>query len=92
MKQNLDLLIAGGNVFLHNELIEEIDIGVLDGKIVELGDLSQRDSKKNFSKNLLVLPGAIDSQVHFREPGLTHKEDIMHGKKRSCSWWDYNYF
>ena len=50
MKQNLDLLITGGNVFLHNELIEEIDIGVLNGKIVELGDLSQRDSKKNFSK------------------------------------------
>ena len=82
MKQNLDLLIAGGNVFLHNELIEEIDIGVLDGKIVELGDLSQRDSKKKILvKNLLVLPGAIDSQVHFREPGLTHKEDIMHGTK-----------
>ena len=48
MKQNLDLLITGGNVFLHNELIEEIDIGILDGKIVELGDLSQRDSKKKF--------------------------------------------
>ena len=28
-----------------------------------------------------MLPGAIDSQVHFREPGLTHKEDIMHGTK-----------
>ena len=82
MKQNLDLLITGGNVFLHNELIEEIDIGIIDGKIVELGDLSQRNSKKKILvKNLLVLPGAIDSQVHFREPGLTHKEDIMHGTK-----------
>jgi dihydroorotase len=26
-----------------------------------------------------LLPGAIDDQVHFREPGLTHKEDIAHG-------------
>ena len=80
MKQNLDLLINGGNVFLHNELIEEIDIGVLNGKIVELV-IFRKEIVKNFSKNLLVLPGAIDSQVHFREPGLTHKEDIMHGTK-----------
>ena len=27
------------------------------------------------------MPGAIDTQVHFREPGLTHKEDIYHGTK-----------
>ena len=27
------------------------------------------------------MPGVIDSQVHFREPGLTHKEDIAHGSK-----------
>ena len=27
------------------------------------------------------MPGAIDTQVHFREPGLTHKEDIFHGTK-----------
>ena len=33
------------------------------------------------AKNLLVLPGAIDTQVHFREPGLTHKEDIKSGTK-----------
>ncbi len=82
MEQNLDLVLIGGNVFLHNGSIEEMDIGVLNGKIVELGNLSLRDCKKKILvKNLLVLPGAIDSQVHFREPGLTHKEDIMHGTK-----------
>ena len=32
-------------------------------------------------KGLLVIPGAIDTQVHFREPGLTHKEDIYHGTR-----------
>ena len=37
--------------------------------------------KKNSCKQFNVLPGAIDSQVHFREPGLTHKEDIMNGTK-----------
>ena len=50
MEQNLDLVLIGGNVFLHNGSIEEMDIGVLNGKIVELGNLSLRDcKKKNFS-------------------------------------------
>ena len=31
------------------------------------------------AEGMLLLPGAIDDQVHFREPGLTHKEDIAHG-------------
>ena len=82
MKKQLDLIIAGGEVFLPNSSIEKIDIGIKDSKIVELGDLSKKDcEKKIVVNNLIVLPGAIDSQVHFREPGLTHKEDIMNGTK-----------
>ena len=82
MKKQLDLIIKGGEVFLPNSSIEKIDIGVKDSKIVELGDLSKKDcEKKIVVNNLIVLPGAIDSQVHFREPGLTHKEDIMNGTK-----------
>ena len=62
--------------------MEKIEIGVKDSKIVELGNLSKTDcEKKIVVNNLIVLPGAIDSQVHFREPGLTHKEDIMNGTK-----------
>jgi len=82
MKKQLDLVITGGDVFLPNSSIEKIDIGVKDSKIVELGDLSKKDcEKKIVINNLIVLPGAIDTQVHFREPGLTHKEDIMNGTK-----------
>ena len=82
MKKQLDLIITGGEVFLPNSSIEKIDIGIKDSKIVELGDLSKKDcEKKIVVNNLIVLPGAIDSQVHFREPGLTHKEDIMNGTK-----------
>lgn len=32
-----------------------------------------------------LLPGAIDDQVHFREPGLTHKEDIAHGSAAAAA-------
>jgi len=82
MKKQLDLIITGGEVFLPNSSIEKIDIGIKDSKIVELGDLSKKKKKKKIVvNNLIVLPGAIDSQVHFREPGLTHKEDIMNGTK-----------
>ena len=82
MKKQFDLIITGGEVFLPNSSIEKIDIGVKDSKIVELGDLSKKDCEKKIDvNNLIVLPGAIDSQVHFREPGLTHKEDIMNGTK-----------
>ena len=33
------------------------------------------------AKNLLVLPGAIDTQVHFREPGATDSEDLNSGSR-----------
>ena len=82
MKENFDLLICGGSVYLPNEKIEKVDIGIKNSKIQELGNLSHKSYKLKLDvNNLLVLPGAIDSQVHFREPGLTYKEDIYSGTK-----------
>ena len=82
MKENFDLLICGGSVYLPNEKIEKVDIGIKNSKIQELGDLSRKSCKLKLDlNNLLVLPGVIDSQVHFREPGLTYKEDIYSGTK-----------
>lgn len=64
-------------------LIEErVDIGISGGKISEIGSLSQEDAEKVIDcKGLHVLPGLIDTQVHFREPGMTHKEDIESGSR-----------
>jgi dihydroorotase len=82
MKENFDLLICGGSVYLPNQKIEKVDIGIKNSKIQELGNLSHKSYKLKLDvNNLLVLPGAIDSQVHFREPGLTYKEDIYSGTK-----------
>ena len=82
MSENFDLLITSGDVCLPNEKIEKVDIGIKDSKITEIGNLKNKQFKKKIDvKNLLVLPGAIDSQVHFREPGLTYKEDILNGTK-----------
>ena len=76
----MDIILQGGSVVLPNNKIEELDIGICDSKINAIGDLSRSSSQKIINiKNLLVIPGVIDTQVHFREPGLTHKEDIFHG-------------
>ena len=77
-----DLLVLGGTVMTPNGP-ELIDIACLDGRIVAMGALQSRwtaDTQLN-AHGLHMLPGVIDSQVHFREPGLTHKEDLEAGTR-----------
>lgn len=64
-----------------DEVIEEqADIGIKEAKIKQIGSLYKAKSVEEFSaEGLHVLPGLIDTQVHFREPGLEYKEDIYHG-------------
>ena len=58
------------------------DIGVTGGRIAAIGDLSQASAGEVVDcTGLHVLPGVIDSQVHFREPGPTHKEDLESGSR-----------
>ncbi|MDP3745825.1 MAG: dihydroorotase [Phenylobacterium sp.] len=81
MPQTFDLIVKGGEVVNHSGR-GLADVGVRDGKIVEIGDLSQASAGKVFdAKGLTVLPGVIDTQVHFREPGLEWKEDLESGSR-----------
>lgn len=58
------------------------DIGVTAGKIANIGQLDKATAKKRINaKGLHILPGVIDTQVHFREPGLEHKEDLESGTR-----------
>lgn len=77
-----DLLITGGTV-LTPAGAEQIDIACQDGRIIALGTLAGRwDAAEVLdATGLHVLPGIIDSQVHFREPGLTHKENLESGTR-----------
>ena len=76
-----DLIIRGGTVV--NQDGEGVrDIGIRAGRIVEIGDLAGAAAGEIIdAKGLHVLPGVIDTQVHFREPGLTHKEDLETGSR-----------
>ena len=76
----LDLIIKNGSCYIDGELKGQ-EIGIKDNKIVEIGKI-KTDSKNYFdAKGLTVLPGCIDTQVHFREPGLTDAEDLNSGSR-----------
>src|SRR5690242_12271534 len=79
MAATYDLILKGGTVV--NQDGEGVrDVGVRDGRIAGLGDLSRASAGETIDcRGLHVLPGVIDSHVHFREPGLAHKEDLESG-------------
>lgn len=81
MNKSFDLVIRGGTV-VNQDGRGPADIGVIDGKVADIGDLSTADAGQIINaKGLHVLPGVIDTQVHFREPGPTHKEDLEAGSR-----------
>ena len=75
-----DLIIKNGECYINNNL-EKKDIGIINNKIVEIGDLKEKSKEIFDAKGLTVLPGCIDTQVHFREPGSTDAEDLNSGSK-----------
>src|ERR687897_164738 len=81
MAQTFDLILKGGVVVNHDGRFER-DVGMRGGAIAAIGDLSHASAAREINcKGLHILPGVIDSQVHFREPGLEHKEDLETGSR-----------
>ena len=76
-----DLLIKNGTVATPSG-IAPADVGVTAGRIAAIGALSGAKAAEEFdAKGLHVLPGVMDTQVHFREPGNQHKEDLETGSR-----------
>jgi dihydroorotase len=79
MTETFDLIVRGGDVINHAGR-GVADVGVRDGRIVRVGDLSPAHAGEVIdATGLTVMPGVIDTQVHFREPGLEWKEDLETG-------------
>jgi dihydroorotase len=79
MSASFDCVVKGATVVNHDG-IGVRDIGIRNGRIAALGNLSAASAGEVIdATGLHVLPGVIDSQVHFREPGLEHKEDLETG-------------
>ncbi|WP_238297565.1 amidohydrolase family protein, partial [Methylobacterium soli] len=81
MDQPLDLLLTGGTV-VNQDGAHEADLGIRNGRVAAIGDLSRAEAaERRDCRGLHLLPGVIDTQVHFREPGLDHKEDLESGSR-----------
>jgi len=80
MSQNFDVILKNGTVHTPGGA-DRADVGVRGGKIVAIGSALGDAGEIIDCRGLDVLPGCIDSQVHFREPGLEHKEDLESGSR-----------
>ncbi len=79
MPETYDLVLKNGTVVTHEgEAVRTI--GVKNGAIASISDIGPSHAGETIDcTGLHILPGVIDTQVHFREPGLTHKEDLETG-------------
>jgi dihydroorotase len=81
LAETFDFVLKGGTVVSHAGA-GVADIGVSSGRIAEIGAIPKKRAGKVIdAKGLHALPGVIDTQVHFREPGMEHKEDLATGSR-----------
>ncbi len=80
MSDNYSLIIKNGSCYIDGKLIKS-DIGLYENKIKKIGNIEENNSKVYDASGKVVLPGVIDTQVHFREPGSTDAEDLESGSR-----------
>ena len=80
MSDNFSLIIKNGSCYINGKLSKE-DVGISGDKIKKIGNIDSNNSKVLDASGKLVLPGIIDTQVHFREPGSTDAEDLESGSR-----------
>jgi dihydroorotase len=85
MAATFDLLLRGATVVNHDgEGVR--DIAISHGRIAAIGQLGAATAAEVVdATGLHILPGVIDTQVHFREPGLEHKEDLETGSRAAVA-------
>ena len=80
----MSLLIKNGKVYQNETLIKK-NIFIKKDKITKITSQELKADKIIDAKNKIIIPGLIDSHVHFREPGLTHKEDFLIGSMAAAA-------
>ena len=80
MSDNFSLIIKNGSCYIDGKLTKK-DVGLSGNKIKKIGKIELNSAKVYDATNKIVLPGIIDTQVHFREPGSTDAEDLESGSR-----------
>jgi dihydroorotase len=81
MSASYDVILKSGTV-VNQDGEGQRDLAIKDGRIAAIGALGGASAAEVIDcKGLHILPGVIDTQVHFREPGLTQKEDLETGSR-----------
>jgi dihydroorotase len=80
MSDNFSLIIKNGSCYIDGKLTQT-DIGLSGNKIRKIGKIELNSSKVYDATDKIVLPGIIDTQTHFREPGSTDVEDLESGSR-----------
>ncbi|ODT14971.1 MAG: hypothetical protein ABS35_33035 [Kaistia sp. SCN 65-12] len=79
MSETYEYLFRNGTV-VNQDGVGTHDVAVRDGRIAAIGDIDPRRAGKVIDcTGLHILPGVVDTQVHFREPGAEQKEDLETG-------------
>ena len=81
LKENFDLVFRNGTVVNHDG-VGPRDVAVRDGRIAAIDAIDPASVGEVVDcTGLHILPGVIDTQVHFREPGAEHREDLESGSR-----------
>ena len=84
MSDNYSLIIKNGSCYIDGKF-QNTDIALLGNKIKKIGKIDLNSSKVFDASNKIVLPGVIDTQVHFREPGTNDAENLESGSRAAIA-------
>ena len=71
------MLVVEGMIFFKGELTRG-SVGIEDGKIIDVKKILKGDKNIDLGDKIII-PGAVDPHVHFRDPGMKNKEDFISG-------------
>ena len=84
MSDNYSLIIKNGSCYIDGKF-QNIDLALTGNKIKKIGKIDPNNSKIFDASNKIVLPGVIDTQVHFREPGANNAENLESGSRAAVA-------
>ena len=84
MSDKFSLIIKNGLCFVDG-VLKDLDLGIIGDKIIKIGKITDENAKVYDAKNKIILPGVIDTQVHFREPGKNNAENLESGSRAAIA-------